>query len=47
MKEQPITKLETAEPLSAFVNFLGNSLHASAIPIGGTIPPIITAAMEM
>ena len=47
MKEHPITIFDTAEPLSAFVNFFGKSQQAAAIPMGGTIPPIIMAAMEI
>jgi len=47
MKEAPITKLDTLDPRSSFVNFFGKNWQASAIPIGGTIPPTIIAAMAM
>ena len=47
MKPQPITMLDTVEFLSAFVNFFGKKMQARAMPRGGTMPPTITAAMEM
>ena len=47
IKEAPITKLDTLDPRSSFVNFFGKNWQASAIPIGGTIPPIMIAAMAM
>ena len=47
MKEAPMMMFVIHDDLSAAVNFLGKSLHARAIPTGGTIPPAITAAIEI
>ena len=44
-KVAPISRVCGAEQRSVLVNRVGNSRQASATPMGGTMPPIMTAAM--